>query len=1042
MRKFDITKQKTARGYFHRPGSISLQKKNKISTLLLLVPALILSMLPFQRAFSQTVPLKAYADMHWRQVGPFRAGWATMAAGVANEPNTFYFGAAGGGVWKTDDAGRTWQPFMQHQQSSSIGALAVSASNPNILYAGTGQVAVRYDILPGDGVYKTTDGGKTWKNVGLKDSRHIGRILIDPQDPNRVLVAALGNVFKPNAERGVFLTTNGGKTWKHVLYVNDNTGAVDLTSDPEHPSSIYAALWQMQMHPWLDYFSPQIGPGSGIYKSTDGGLHWEKLSGNGLPNVDLGRIGLAVAKGSNGQIVYATIQASHNQSGLYRSDDGGKTWQYVNHQGSLADSYFCRVTVNPKNPNIVYVMGRSIQRSDDGGKHFSIFKGSPGGDDYHFLWINPEDTTHMVTASDQGTAVTVNNGKSWSSWYNQPTGQFYHLAVDDRFPYRIYSGQQDNGTVEILSRGPYGVISIRDWHPVGGDERDYDVPKPGDPDWVFGSGLGGKISRFNEITRQSAEISPWPISSYGARPTTVRYRYTWITPLVFSHIKPYPLYFGAQYLFKSDDNGDHWKIISPDLTGVKPGTKKVNDPDPAQARAIGYGVIYSIAPSSIDQHVIWVGTDNGLIQLTKDGGEHWSNVTPPVIPLWGRIDAIAPSPFSTDAAYVSVDLHRLGDSKPLILRTTNGGKTWQTIVKGIPSDEYMNVVKADPVKKGLLYASTNRSIYVSFNDGENWQPLAFNFPTTSVRDLVVHNNDLIAGTQGRGIWILDDLEPLREMSQKIVEQPVHLFSPASAWRIRNNENHDTPWPPSTPLGQNPPAGAVIDYWLKTNVQGPVTLTIKDSIGNVVERFSSAENGQKLPANRYFEKEWVGKEPRLESTAGMHRFVWNLRYTRPAALEYHYSIAAVWTDGTPLQPEGPMVMPGHYTVVLSAGGKEYSKPLLVKMDPRVHIDQRDLAKQTRQTLQIDALLNRSVALYNQIGRLEDKKYLSAAKKQTLSTLLKTGHPNLASTIGGLTSLATDAQRADAAPVQGETEVFALYKKQFDDLISGWKTIEKK
>lgn len=1034
-------KQKTKLVNIHRSESALYQAKNRLS--IILVQALIFLIVPFNVIHAQTIPESTYADMHWRLVGPFRAGWATMAEGIPGEPNTFYFGAAGGGIWKTDDAGRTWQPLMQHQQSSSIGALAIAPSNPQIIYAGTGQVAVRYDILPGDGIYKSNDGGKTWANVGLKDSRHIGRILIDPNNPDRVLVAAMGNAFKPNSERGIFQTTDGGKTWKHVLFVDENTGAVDLASDPEHPSTIYAALWQMRMHPWLDYFLPQSGPGSGIYKSTDGGSHWEKLTGNGLPTDNLGRIGLGAARGSNGLIVYASIQAAGNNSGIYRSADGGKSWQLVNHNAALADSYFSRVTVNPKNPDIVYVMDRSIQRSDDGGKHFSVFKGSPGGDDYHFLWINPSDTTHMITASDQGAVVTVNNGRSWSSWYNQPTGQFYHLAVDDRFPYRIYSGQQDNGTVEILSRGPYGVIGEREWHPVGGDERDYDVPKPGNPDWIFGSGLGGKISRFNEITRQSAEISPWPVSSYGALPTTVKYRYTWITPLVFSHIKPYPLYFGAQYLFQSFDNGDHWKIISPDLSGAKPGAEKVKDPDLAQASSIGYGVIYSISPSPIDQKVIWVGTDNGLIQLSKDGGEHWQNVTPPTVPLWGRIDAIAPSPFSTHAAYASVDLHRLGKSEPLIIKTTDDGKTWETIIKGIPSDEYLNVVKADPVKKGLLYASTNRSIYVSFNDGSQWQPLTLNFPTTSVRDLVVHNGDLIAGTQGRGIWILDDLEPLREMTQKISEEPIHLFSPAQAWRIRNSESHDTPWPPSTPLGQNPPAGAIIDYWLKDNVRGPVTLTIKDSKGNIVEQFSSNEDAKKLPAHRYFEKEWVGKPGHLYSTAGMHRFVWNLRYARPSALEYHYSIAAVWTDGTPLQPEGPLVLPGHYTVTLSSNGKEYTRPLIIKLDPRVHVSENDLVLQLQLARQTDVLLTKSVAVYNKIGRLMDgKEKLSAATKDSLTTLLKTGHPNLSSAIGVITNLATDVQRADAAPAQGQLEVFSDYKKQIDEIISRWDKIVKK
>lgn len=1019
----------------------SLSNAHQIKNTFLLIPVILFLLIPFH-LLAQAIPVKAYADMHWRLVGPFRAGWSTMAEGIPGKPNTYYFGAAGGGIWKTTDAGRTWQPLMQDQQSSSIGALAIAPSNPKIIYAGTGQVAVRYDILDGDGVYKTMDGGKTWKNVGLKDSRHIGRILVDPKNSNHVLVAALGNVFKPNTERGVFLTTDGGKTWKKVLFINENTGAVDLASDPNHPSIVYAASWQMHTYPWLDYFDPKIGPGSGIYKSEDSGLHWKKLTGNGLPSVNMGRIGLAVARGSKGLVVYATIQAAKGQGGLYRSDNGGKTWQYVNHDGGLADSYFGRVTVNPKNSNIVYVMGRSIRRSDDGGKHFCVFKGSPGGDDYHFLWINPLDTTHMVTASDQGTAVTVNNGDSWSNWYNQPTGQFYHIAVDDRFPYSIYSGQQDNGTVKILSRGPYGVISIRDWHPVGGDERDYDIPKPGAPEWVFGSGLGGKISRFNEITRQSGEISPWPISSYGARPTGVKYRYTWITPLVFSHIKPYPLYFGSQYLFQSLDNGDHWKIISPDLTGIKPGTPKVENPDLAQAKAIGYGVIYSIAPSPMDQNLIWVGTDNGLIQVTKDGGKNWLNVTPPAIPLWARINSIAPSPFSKNTAYASIDLHRLGESKPLMLKTTDFGKTWTTITKGIPSNEYMNVVRVDPVKKGLLYASTNRSVYVSFNDGEQWQPLTFNLPTTSVRDLVVHDNDLIAGTQGRGIWILDNLAPLREMTPQIPEQPVHLFSPASAWRIRSSENHDTPWPPSTPLGQNPPVGAIIDYWLKDNVQGPVKLTIKDLEGKVIASFSSQDEAKKLAANRYFEKEWVGKSEHLSTKAGMHRFVWNLRYPRPSALEYHYSIAAVWTDGTPILPEGPLVMPGQYTVTLSANGKTYSKPLTIKLDPRVQVNKQDLAQQLQFALQVDTLLNKSVTLYNKIGQMEDKANLSDQTKKTLSDILRSGKPHLSSIIGGLTSLATSVQRADAAPVQGEMEVFSFYHKQFEELILNWNKVKDK
>ena len=749
----------------------------------------------FKTGVAQSVPLQTYGGMQWRLVGPFRAGWATMAQGIADEPNTFYFGGAGGGVWKTNDAGRTWLPLMQHEESSSIGAIAIAPSNPKIIYVGTGQVALRYDMLSGDGVYRTEDGGVTWKNIGLKDTRHIGRILIDNKNPDRILVAAMGHAFGPNKERGVFLTKDGGHSWHHVLFIDDSTGAVDLAADPSYPKVVYSALWKMQMHPWLDYFMPQTGLSSGIYKSEDGGEHWQKLNGGGLPDGPLGRIGLAVAPGSKGEIVYATIIASGRGSGFYKSTDAGKSWQYMNKDGGLANSYFSRVTVDPKNPDIVYVMDRSIHLSEDGGKTFTIFKGAPGGDDYHFLWINPSDPTHMITASDQGCVVTVNGGKSWSSWYNQPTGQFYHIAADDQFPYKIYSGQQDNGTVGILSRGPYGVIEDRDWHPVGGDERDYDIPKPGNPDLVFGSGLGGPVSRFNEVTRQVAAVSPWPISSYGARQTKVRYRYTWITPIAFSPIKPYPLYFGAQYLFKSTDDGDHWKKISPDLSGKVEGSKDYFNPDLAQAKEAGYGVIFSIAPSPIKQNIIWVGTDDGLIQLTTDNGNHWRNVTPPSVPVWARIDAVTPSPFNPGAAYAAVNTHRLNKDEPLIIKTTDYGKTWQKIIRGLPTDEYVNVVRTDSVRKGLLFAGTNRSVYVSFDDGSNWQPLGLNFPTTTVNDLIVHDNDLIAGTQGRGIWILDDIEPLREITPATASAAAYLFHTADAWRLRADENRDTPWPP-------------------------------------------------------------------------------------------------------------------------------------------------------------------------------------------------------------------------------------------------------
>ena len=685
---------------------------------------------------------------------------------------------------------------------------------------------------------------------------------------------------------------------------------MDLARDPEYPQIVYAALWTFRMHPWLDYFQPQVGMGSGIYKSKDRGENWERLDGAGLPEGPLGRIGLAVAPGSRGRFVYATVAAAGKGSGLYCSHDGGMNWTLVKEDAGLADTYFSRITVNPQDSNDVYVMGRSIRRSTDGGRTFSIFKGAPGGDDYHFLWINPLDPTTMITASDQGCVATVDGGKTWSSWYNQPTGQFYHLAVDDQFPYKIYSGQQDNGTVSISSRGPYGVIEERDWHPVGGDERDYMVPKPGDPSIVFGSGLGGYVSRFNEVTRQVANVSPWPVGSYAARPSSVRYRYTWITPLAFSPLGSHALYMGAQVLFRSVDDGNHWDVISPDLSGKSRDTANCSDPDLGNARDCGFGVIYTIAPSNLEEKQIWIGTDDGLIQRTTDGGKRWSNVTPHEIPLWGRVTSIDPSYSSPRKAYVAVDLHRLGRSEPLLLKTPDGGKNWETINHGLPRDEYTTVLRCDPKRDGLLYAGTNRGVYVSFDDGEYWQSLSLNFPTTWVRDLVVHENDLVAGTQGRGIWVLDDLSPLRQMNETVMSGNVFLFRPAAAWRLRGNENHDTPPPPSTPLGQNPPTGAVLDYWMKDSTDGEVTLTISDAVGKVVRRFSSNDKKDMLNANQYFQQEWLGLEDRLSTTQGMHRFVWDLRYQRPSAIGYSYSIAAVWPRGHPIAPQGPLVLPGN------------------------------------------------------------------------------------------------------------------------------------
>jgi photosystem II stability/assembly factor-like uncharacterized protein len=1015
------------------------------------------------------VPAPAHVDPSWRLVGPYRAGWATAVTGVPSMPNTFYLGGAGGGVWKTTDAGRTWRGLLQHEGSSAIGALAVAPSDPNVVYAGTGQVAARYDIMAGDGVYRSDDGGASWRNIGLRATRHIGAILVDPADADHVLVAALGHAFGPNPERGVYETRDGGRSWRLALHPNDSTGVVDLAWDPSHPSVVYAAAWQMHLHPWLDYFQPQAGSGSGIYRSRDGGEHWERLGG-GLPKGMVGRIGLGVGRGTGGRIVYAAIDVNttyapfapvppKSEAGLYRSDDGGDHWRLVNPDPSLGSSYFGRLTVSPADPDVVYVMDRSLQRSTDGGRHFEVAKGSPGGDDYHIMWINPGAPDHMITGADQGAAVTVNGGASWSSWYNQPTGQFYHLAADDRFPYRIYSGQQDNGTVEIASRGPYGVIELRDWHPVGGDERDYMVPKPGDPDMVFGSGLGGHVSRFDEATRQVAEVSPWPVSSYGARPTSVKYRYTWISPLEFSPLGQHALYFGAQVLFRSTDDGAHWQIVSPDLSGKltgkdAPSARACHDPDPATARACGFGVIYTIAPSPLSEGMVWVGTDDGLVRVTSDGGGHWRNVTPPGIPAWGRIDAIAPSPFDTSTAYAAVDMHRIDRFEPLLLKTADGGRSWSRIDAGIPPDEFTTVVRADPVRPGLLYAGTNRGMYVSHDDGVHWSSLSSGFPTTWVRDLLVHDGDLIAATQGRGIWALDDLSSLRQAGTGPVDAPAVLYRPRAAIRLRADENRDTPWPPSTPLGKNPPTGAILGYSLNGPAHGPVTLTIRDDGGRIVRSFSSADTTEELPADRYFETGWLGPRGRraaggtpyggrpLSAAAGFHRFVWDLRYPRPKGLGYDYSIAAVWMEGEPLEPEGPLVLPGRYTATLTVDGQEYSRPLTVKPDPRVRVSMDALRDQLELAMAIDSTLDRAVAAYREAEAALEREGREppAAVADSLRALVSGGDSSLAAVAGVLTSLASRVQGADAAPAAGLRDVLEAYRRELVALEARWTRLK--
>jgi photosystem II stability/assembly factor-like uncharacterized protein len=1000
--------------------------------------------------------------LQWRQIGPFRGGWSTIALGVPEQPDTFYFGAAGGGVWATQDAGATWHSLGDQLPAACVGALAIAPSRADTIYVGTGQVEPRYDVTAGNGVYKSTDGGKSWNSIGLAATRHVGAILVDPRSADTLLVGALGHYFGPNKERGVYKSTDGGKTWKQTLFVDENTGVVDLAADPANPDVVYAAAWQARNWPWLSYFQPNSGAGSGVYKSTDGGVTWKRLTGGGWPTATLGRIGLATAAGGR---VYAVVNASpasgnvphaasKDEGGLYASDDAGASWKLMSQDSWLENDYFARITADPTNRDHVYATGQSIRRSDDSGKTWTIIKGAPGGDDYHFVWVNPKHPDHMITASDQGTVVSVDGGTTWSDWYNQPTGQFYHLATDNRFPYWIYSGQQDSGTVGASSRGDYGVLSLRNWNPVGGDERDYDVPDPQDPQIVYGSGLGGRLSRWDARTGEVQNISPWPLSSYGRRPTEYKYHYTWITPIAVSQRAPYPLYQGAQVLFRSLDRGANWSVISPDLSAKDANAKNCSvDLAPAAARACGYGVIFSIGLSPRDNDEIWIGTDDGLIQRTRDGGAHWDNVTPKNIPAWGKVSSIDIAASEPNSVYAAIDNHRQDDFRPLVLRTHDAGKTWTDISKGLPPDQFVAVVRADPVKSGLLYAGTESGVFVSLDDGGHWQSLRNNLPTALVNDLLIHGDDLIAATQGRAIWALDDVTPLRQHERVAKMAAVVLFDPAVAVHVRGSQGKDTPPPADMALGTNPPTGAVIDYFLPGNAKS-VALEIRQG-GTLVRRFSSDAKEDAPDADRYFEPSWAPAAASLSADAGAHRFVWNLRTPRPRAVHYDYGINAVWHEGTPIGPQGLLVPPGEYEVALTVDGKSSSAKLKVVADPRVAIDTQAWQAAAVFGHEVYAALERDYVGYGelhminaQIDKIEKPESALAAaidKFKDATKPLSSGESDSNENLDGigevLSALAADVEGSDRAPAQPQHDVLAASNQRLDRALAHWGQIKQ-
>jgi photosystem II stability/assembly factor-like uncharacterized protein len=905
-----------------------------------------------QRALAQTSSTppydpSLYAELRWRCIGPFRGGRTVAITGVNQQPGVFYMAQVNGGVWKSDDFGNTWHPIFDEQPSGSVGAIAVAPGDPNIIYVGSGEGLQRPDLAVGDGMYKSTDAGKTWTHLGLRDAQQITNIIVDPDNAKRLFVSVQGHPYGPNVERGVFRSTDGGATFEKVLYKDENTGAADLAFDPQNPQIIYAVLWAARVAPWeVRDGSSFIAAGSGLFKSEDGGDTWHPLT-KGLPNYmddKLGRIGIAVSRGERNRL-YASVEAENGKGGVYRSDDSGASWRQVNSDRRIGGRGpgAMGIAVAPDNPDTIYVANTTTWKSTDSGKTFIGFKGAPGGDDYQRIWINNDIPRIIALSSDQGAAISVNGGATWSSWYNQPTAQFYHVTTDNKFPYWVYGAQQESGSAGTTSRSDYGEITFRDWIPVGVEEYGHIAVDPLDDNLLY----GGRITRTNLTLGEVANISP-DILRRG------EYRYDRSLPVVYSPIDKHTLYFSANVLFKTTDGGRSWQGISPDLSRpsyeipANLGVFTASDPQKGKHR----GVIYAVAPSYKEVDTIWAGTDDGLIHLTRDGGKSWYNVTPPQLTPWSKVSIIETSHFDAATAYAAVNRFRLDDLRAHIYRTRDYGKSWTEITKALPDNAPVNVVREDPLRKGLLYAGTETSVYVSFNDGDNWQPLQLNLPHTSMRDLTIHGDDLIVATHGRSFWILDDITPLRQIAEAAPKKDF-LFAPQTALRVRWNRNTDTPLPPETPAGQNPPDGAIIDYYLapqSSNSRGPVTLEIFDAENHLVRRYSSDDQPpsmEKIAASNPIPMYWVREEKILSAQPGMHRFVWDLHYSKPNSLNHEFPISAIVHD-TPELPLGAIAPPGTYTVKLHPGGSSehdaLTQTLTVKMDPRIKSSAADLAQQ--------------------------------------------------------------------------------------------------
>ena len=1011
-------------------------------------------------AAAQSVSPELLNGLKWRLIGPFRGGRVVAVAGVPGDSTTFYFGSVNGGIWKTIDAGVVWTPIFDSQPVGSIGALAVAPSDPKVIYAGTGESDIREDLSSGNGVYKSSDGGATWSHIGLEDTRQISRIVIDPQNPQIVYVGALGHAYSPNQQRGVYKSIDGGAHWERVLDLGSGIGISDLAMCSGSPHLLFAGAWHTHRAPWSAY-APIDGPGGGLYRSQDAGKTWIRLNGNknldgtgnGLPAGDWGRVGVDVAP--DGKRVYALIETKNDAgrteaktSGLYRSDDGGNTWVLANVDPRLTSRawYFNSITIDPNNPDVIYVPNVALYRSEDGGKTISVLRGAPGGDDYHQLWIDPKNSASMVLGTDQGTTISLNRGRTWSSWYNQPTAQFYHETTDNQFPYVVYGAQQDSGSAAVLSRTDHDQITARDWFLPGGSESGYLVIDPNDSNIIFLSGGYGSVSRFNKRTGFSQDITPWPASSFDAEINQRKYRDPWTPPLVLSPVDSRALYLGTQYVMKTVDGGLHWETISPDLTGSTRDAQNAKDKTPVtieNAKSAGYGVVFTIAPSPLNRELIWAGSDTGLIHITRDGGKNWKNVTPPGLSDWSRISLIEASHFDPAIAYAAVDRALLDDQTPYIYRTRDYGATWQLITNGLAAPAFLRAVREDPQSKGLLFAGTEFGVYVSLDDGDHWQSLQMNLPVSSIRDLTIHGDDLVAATFGRSFWILDNVTPLRQALEAKRASGPWLYRPPTTIRVDNDSFSGTPLPPEEPTAENPPAGAMMDYFLPSAASS-VRLEVFDARQNLVRKFSSGDPSGGKHAPLPVAERWFPKPEVLEKTAGMHRFVWNLTWSNSGDLiadddsEYHV-------------PSGPKAVPGTYQVRLTVDGKTLNQSLKIVMDPRSPATSEVLAQQLQlgqqvygETVEARRALAEIASVQKQLMDLQQKvgqgSQLKAALAETQAAIGKiltnkehaAGGPGLRDAYTGLASALRVVESGDR-PVP--SQAIAVYKESSQEVKAG-------